>query len=151
MIYSTLRGTLAAVHPEIRRLVSVDGEVCMRPAKPVGKYYTCRWTKGTVSTQRNKKYKCLVVFIHRKCYVIARLVAECFVPNPEHKPTVDHWNRDPTDNRVSNLRWASYKEQIENSGTVLNRTDYGVRPCEDLKAYCHNRYMALKQAKTQSP
>jgi hypothetical protein len=43
-----------------------------------------------------------------------RAVAELFIPNPENKQTVDHINRDKHDNRVCNLRWATYKEQAEN-------------------------------------
>ena len=32
------------------------------------------------------------------------LIAKTFVPNPDHKPYVDHINRDRSDNRVENLR-----------------------------------------------
>lgn len=45
---------------------------------------------------------------------VHRLVAETFIPNPENKPTVDHINRVKDDNRVLNLRWATYSEQMEN-------------------------------------
>lgn len=49
-----------------------------------------------------------------KTYSIHRLVAQAFIPNPENKPTVDHINRDRLDNRVENLRWATYEEQQSN-------------------------------------
>ena len=41
----------------------------------------------------------------------ARLIAHCFIPNPEGKPTVDHINRNRADDRIENLRWATYEEQ----------------------------------------
>jgi len=43
-------------------------------------------------------------------------VALAFLPNPEGFPTIDHKNRDKTDNRVENLRWASYSLQSRNRG-----------------------------------
>ena len=51
-----------------------------------------------------------------KSFAISRLVAGAFIPNPTGKPTVDHINRVRDDNRISNLRWATYCEQ------GLNRT-----------------------------
>lgn len=41
-----------------------------------------------------------------------RLVAESFIPNPEHKKTVNHKNRIKNDNRIENLEWCTQSEQM---------------------------------------
>lgn len=48
---------------------------------------------------------CLCKNNQKKNFLVHRLVAEVFLPNPEEYDTVDHLNFDPTDNRVCNLRW----------------------------------------------
>ncbi len=66
-------------------------------------------------------------YLHTKIYngkpknvKIHRLVAEHFIPNPENKPQVDHINRDPLDNRVENLQWATNGENQLNKGNMKN-------------------------------
>ena len=50
-----------------------------------------------------------------KKFLVHRLLALHFIPNPENKPTVDHKNRIRDDNRLENLQWATLKEQMENA------------------------------------
>ena len=50
----------------------------------------------------------------RKGFLLHRLLALHFIPNPENKYSVDHENRDPLDNRLCNLSWATKEEQNAN-------------------------------------
>ncbi len=46
----------------------------------------------------------------KKCR-IHRLIAQAFIPNPENKPTVNHIDRNRSNNNLSNLEWATMSEQ----------------------------------------
>lgn len=51
----------------------------------------------------------------RKRYLVHRLVAEYFIPNPLNKSQVDHINNKTSDNKVENLRWVTPKENVQHS------------------------------------
>lgn len=61
----------------------------------------------------NKKYN----------FNIHRLLGIVFLDNFDNKPCIDHINRDRRDNRLENLRWVSYSENMKNcSVNKLNNT-----------------------------
>lgn len=47
-----------------------------------------------------------------KSMYVHRLVALAFLSNPSEKPLVNHKNGNPKDNRLENLEWATYSENI---------------------------------------
>lgn len=44
----------------------------------------------------------------RKYYLIHRLIAQCFIPNPNNYPCVNHKDEDKTNNCASNLEWCTH-------------------------------------------
>ena len=48
-----------------------------------------------------------------KKFMVHRLVAMAFIPNPDNKSIVDHINRNRADNRVENLQWVTTQENCK--------------------------------------
>ncbi len=78
-----------------------------------------------------------------------RAIAEAFIPNPENKPDVAHWDGNGLNNEVTNLRWATEKENMADKkrhGTwVQDETNFpcghdraiNTRPNRNDCAACH--------------
>ena len=51
--------------------------------------------------------------IHRKNEFIHRLVAQTFIPNPDNLPVVMHLDNDKLNNHVSNLKWGTQSDNVQ--------------------------------------
>lgn len=113
----SIDGEVWRTHPTLSYLsISNHGRVCNRG----------RVTDGTTNVAGYKEYSGKRVHV---------LVAEAFLrPKPSAKHSVDHVDRDRTNNHISNLRWATNSEQVMNqsnkrhyvqvngfTGEVINR------------------------------
>jgi len=56
--------------------------------------------------------------------LIHRLMGKAFLPNPENKRTINHLNGIKTDNRIENLEWATYKENMNHAFDTGIRTRF---------------------------
>jgi len=96
------------------------------------------WDDGTVIGKQSKKplkntitkwgYETAHLCINRKIENIGvhRLLAKLFLPNIYGKTTVDHKDRNRTNNSLYNLRWATREEQCQNTG-MSSRNTSGVK------------------------
>lgn len=96
-------------HPNLDLECSDQGRVRNINSKRV-------WTPSR--KYRNLEY--LAIGYKLKRLPVHRLIAQTFIENPENKPTVDHIDRNPANNKLDNLRWATYKEQNNNKNNNKN-------------------------------
>ncbi len=132
-----------AVHKETGIQVREDGAVLVPDNRSVPRF-KLHWTYGNTDAFGYKR-----VQVGGKTYKVHRLVAEAFIENPDWKKTVDHIDRNRANNILSNLRWATASEQRENSSSVINRADYGVREKDDKAAY-QRAYEAANREKVNA-
>mgnify|MGYP003641456340 CR=1 FL=1 len=100
-------------------LIFRNGSVLSKGCKKNGK------PPKFLKPMQNKNHKYLQVNLRyqgkRRMYAVHRLVAEHFIKNNHNKPCVDHIDRNRQNNKISNLRWVTYKENTKNIDWSLAR------------------------------
>lgn len=76
----------------------------------IRKYYNGTFIRKYTGNTNNTGY--MVWYYAHKCYLIHRLVAQAFIPNPNKCKTVNHKDGNKLNNNVNNLEWCT---QLENN------------------------------------
>jgi len=108
---------------------TTDGQIWAHPKTVTvgingGSYH--RPGQWLTQTQPTKRTKHLRVYLARKGkktpFLVHRLIALTFMPNPENLPIINHLDGNPAHNHVSNLEWCSYQQNsvhAHNSGLTF--------------------------------
>lgn len=97
-----------------------------------------------ISQRQNQRGQSLIALSKKsikKDFLVSRLVAKAFIPNPLNLPQVDHIieNRDKTNNTIFNLQWISQRENSNKYFKSINKSKKtGVKKVKD-KYQCNLR------------
>ena len=92
------------------------------------KYYA----KGRVLKQHinGRGYLYVTFRVNGKIFhrLVHRIVAACFLPNPDNLPEINHIDNEPANNRLDNLEWCNHEYNM------AYKEKYGVPAIEATKA-----------------
>ena len=79
-----------------------------------------KWHRILKPLNQGAGYYSVILYKDRiaRNFLVHRLVANAFIPNPENKPCIDHIDCNRHNNIVSNLKWCTHKENSNNVVTL---------------------------------
>lgn len=81
----------------------------------------------------------------KKHHSVHRLMALAFFGNPKKGQSVDHIDRKPSNNRISNLRWATKYEQANNRGKMSRPSGLHVF-CVEVRTEAETEFASISHA-----
>ncbi|WP_353990062.1 HNH endonuclease [Pediococcus argentinicus] len=110
------------------------------------------WQRRQLSLKREKRVRSTHYDLRielwkngkHKTYLVSRLVALAFNPNPENKPCINHLDGNTFNNKPSNLEWCTYREnQMHAFRTGLNKSP---NPITLVSAFDNTRHSFISMA-----
>ena len=120
-------GRVKALDKKVKR-----GNHLMNVREKIIRTYKNKYGYHTVRLKKNGK---------NKTFLLHRLLAIAFIPNPENKVTVNHKNGNKEDYRLENLEWMTLSENIKHTYDVLGR----VPACDCRKGFDNPSSYAVVQ------
>lgn len=130
--------SMGQVRSMARESISYGARLCKRQGRLLkinyaGRYPSLALSKeGTITTR-----------------TVHSLVAAAFLPNPEGLPQIDHIDRNPKNNCLSNLRWVTREDNQANRGIPKHNTSgemyIQVRPCGGYRLCISRKTLSVQK------
>lgn len=143
--------------------VSSYGRVRSIDRYVTGKDGATRFLRGNMmklteykNPQRDQEQTHYLVVNLRKCgynrvYMVHRLVAETFIPNPDNLPVPNHIDGNKSNNCVENLEWTTYGENNQHAIDNHLRSPRGRKVCQyDLDENFIMEFKSVTEASRQT-
>lgn len=116
--------------PIIKNIQLEDGEE-IKPIDDCPNYFITSYgrvvstVKGTprfLSPFLDTKKRYWLIRINNHRYLLHRIVAKHFVPNPNNLPEVNHRDKNPQNPKAENLEWCTRKDNLNDSYSTMSPT-----------------------------
>lgn len=144
VLSKTRTHTRTPKHKKTRTIVAADDPEVWKSIQDCDAYEVSSYGRiksfrqyktGRILKQHANLKGYMSVNVSGKQQSVHRFVATAFHPNPNNLRTVDHLDGNPSNNHVSNLRWASHKQQLETRRKPHKRVGRAInRICSDTGA-----------------